>query len=147
MSYKTAYAGVSIDGSSTNENITFLSRSNFVDTFPKYVNLTDRVIRSKHQKLTSLGLNWYEKESLDTMPVTGSKETSYMLYEDGALNDELMCQLGSNYDDPIWDDLISQITTDELIGLVGDAGFKTNELKSIGKLKCINIALYKGGFK
>lgn len=134
-----AYAGVSIDGSTTNENITYLTRSNFIDTFPKYEKDLNRTIREKHQLLRSLGLNWYEKVPASTMPVTGSKSTSYKLFENGEYNDELMCQLGSNYDDPIWEDLISQLTRSELEGLVGDAGFKTNALESIGKLKCIDV--------
>lgn len=73
------------------------------------------------------------------MPVTGSKSTNYKLFENGEYNDELMCQLGSNYDDPIWEDLISQITRPELEKLVGDAGFKTEAIESIGKVKCVDV--------
>ena len=41
--------------------------------------------------------------------------------------------IGKDYDDPLWDDLISQLTLEEMTNLINHGGFKTISLDYIGK--------------
>ena len=41
--------------------------------------------------------------------------------------------VGKDYDDPLWDDLISQLTLEELENLINNGGFRTISLDYIGK--------------
>lgn len=128
-----AYSGVSIDGISSNESITYLTRQNFSGTFP-----TSTHARSKNAKVEALGLNWYQPNTVSTTPQTG-KSGNLKLIENGSYNEELVMALGSNFEDSRWTDIISQITIKELNDLVEIAGFHTSELNSIGKPKTIDL--------
>ncbi|MCH5162149.1 MAG: glycoside hydrolase family 3 C-terminal domain-containing protein [Clostridiales bacterium] len=128
-----AYSGVSIDGVTSGEGITYLTRADFAGTFPRSTKQ-----RAKSQKVAALGLAWYEQNKVASTPQTG-KSGGLKLVKDNAYNNELVMALGSNYDDPTWSDLISQLTLAELTNLVEQGGFQTVALDSIGKPRCIDL--------
>lgn len=138
---ESAYAGVAIDGSNTGANITYLSRSNFAETFPVYTSDT----RTKHAAITALGNKWYESDRENVqMPTQGSTDTAFSLTtqgDDGSTfyNEELMLTLGQDYNSEYWDVLLNQITIKELIELVSYGGFGTTAISSVGKPACIDL--------
>ena len=59
----------------------------------------------------------------DVMPVTGAK------------NGLTLADLaGKSYDDPDWDKLLDQLSIDDMIALINNGGWKTEEIASVGKV-------------
>lgn len=102
------------------EDITYLSRSNWLDTKPtlQLLELTQKM----HDEMT--GIKSYEPiETDEQMPTMGSTATSYKLSD----------MVGLDYDDPKWDALLDQITYVELCNLIGVGYHGTVYLESISK--------------
>lgn len=117
----------SIDGSDSEQNIKYMTRSDFAGTFPAYVaprNLPKYV----YDDVIVVNKN-YKTNSDDVMPVTGSTETSYTIKD----------MLGLSYNDPKWDALISQLSLSELMLLCACGGYQTVEVNSIGKPYCVDL--------
>lgn len=147
----TAYAGVPLDGSTVfADNQSYLSRSDFEATFPKTTSLSG-MNTSEVTKANNYVSSAYDQTE---MPVTGKvgEEPLYMVTkEDGSkasasdlsgdsgtklvYNEDLLTEIGHDYDSAKLNQMIDQITTDELATLVQDGGFKTVEIESIGKPK------------
>lgn len=118
---------LSIDGNdssnSYNQGVTYLTRSDFAGTFPT---------RTENRRMSAEMYNncFLVHEPFinpnDVMPVTGSKATNLTLQD----------VKGLKYEDPLWDDLISQLTIDELGTLCANGGFGTAAIPSIGKPHC-----------
>ena len=124
---------VSIDGSDTDEGITYLTRSNFVDTFP-----APREARSMSSKMPADG--WLSSDSdTDVMPTQGKKGDLKLYNDDGTLNEELVLRLGKDYDDPLWDDLLDQVSVSELYGVIQGGGFRTKAINSINKPEHLDL--------
>ena len=124
---------VSIDGRDTNEGITYMTRSNFEGTFP-----ASRAPRSRSDKTPGDG--WLPSEAdTDVMPTQG-KSGEHRLYKEGnTLNEELVLKLGKDYDDPLWDEVMDQVSVDELYGVVQGGGFRTKAVNSIGKPEHLDL--------
>ncbi|MCL2797896.1 MAG: InlB B-repeat-containing protein [Firmicutes bacterium] len=119
-----AVAGTS-GGGSTGTAIPLMSRANL--TLP-----AQAVSRAKNYTLP--GGN--EKPGWNTtvegkMPVTG-KTGSLRLISGGMLT-SLGTQLGADYNDPQWDDLLDQMTAAELWNLVREGNYNTATANSVGK--------------
>ena len=103
--------------------IQYMTRANFVGTFP--------VERGANKAAGNLAQNMHPntqgKEPADpnvtAAPVFGSTETSWTITD----------LYGVAYDDPMWDELVSQLTLEECMRFIVDAGFGTIALPSIGK--------------
>ena len=128
--------GVAIDGNSDGTaQITYLSRANFEGTFPaKQADdraMDDRIM-TYNVYSQELADEW-ETEHSDAQPVTfGDTSKSGVVYEDGKIN-ELGMQLGMDYDDPAWEDLLDRISRNEMTSLVLDGYTQTAAINSIGK--------------
>lgn len=128
--------GVAIDGNSDGTaQITYLSRANFEGTFPaKQADdraMDDRIMTYNvySQELADA----WETEHSDAQPVTfGDTSKSGVVYEDGKIN-ELGMQLGMDYDDPAWEDLLDRISRNEMTSLVLNGYTQTAAINSIGK--------------
>ena len=91
------------------QNVTWLSRSNWEGTYPSdeqiVLQLTDMLIadlqRIRYQGNTG--------ETVE-MPVTGA-DNGLKLYD----------MMGLSYDDPKWQQLLDQLTYDEMVALIGDS--------------------------
>ncbi|MDO4274589.1 MAG: glycoside hydrolase family 3 N-terminal domain-containing protein [Eubacteriales bacterium] len=102
---------------------TVLSRSDWEGTWPSAPSEQDRDMTKEFmQQLTyevkDEGTAWYTEE----MPKTGQKGER-QLYE----------YIGVDYDDESWEELLDQISIEEMITLVGVANFNTAALNSVGK--------------
>jgi len=76
-------------------------------------------------------------------PVPGSRPTvgktgSLRLMNSGKLT-PLGTQLGANFDDPLWDDLLDQMTAAELANLVRNGQYCTAAVASVGKPKLFDL--------
>lgn len=120
---------MSIDGndadSDYDQNITYLSRSDFEGTFPQRTE--QRNMSDKMWNNVFLVHDPINNED-DVMPKVGSKDTSWTL-------DDVK---GLDYDDPKWDELISQLTIEELQNLSANGGFGTISIQSINKGRCVD---------
>ena len=125
---KDAYAGVPIDGSTVHGNIEYLSRADFVDTFP---------IARQSDPDKSFGVNTYKYDGYDNyftdMPQFGTDNGLYLTDGYGekyAYNETLISAL-ADYSDPIWDEFLNQITRAEAKQLILKGGFGTSGVESI----------------
>ena len=142
-----AYGECAIDGSDLDGNDwTYLSRSNFKDTFP-YEKADARNAGS------FTGAKDYIYDDFDESKIPEykyeSKETNHLLYTlengskaslsqlnsgDGVVpNQELMFELGEDYDNPKWEELLSQLSKSDINTLVNRGGYCTMAIESIGK--------------
>ena len=63
----------------------------------------------------------------DVMPTTGAKNGI-----------ELMELRGKDYDDPMWEDLLDEVTVSEMVNLIAYGGFATVEMPSINKVATLD---------
>lgn len=100
---------------------TILSRSNWVLTYP-VPRTQDEIVMDAATK-TAL-------ESRDSGNPLNVPDEEYPTF--GKSGDLKYYDLfGKDYNDPLWDDLLDQLTTDEMIRLVTDGQFKTLDIASI----------------
>lgn len=129
-----AIDGVSLDGSDSEQNITYMTRADFADTFPK-ANTPTRAMTDNVKVLnlyTADDANGYINDADETI-TTGAKNG--MKIEDNGKVTELGLQLGSDFNDPQWDALLDELTIDEMENLYINAYGGLAELKSVGKQK------------
>jgi len=111
----------SIDGSENEGGpIAYMTRKDFVGTFPqeKGDNRAAGNLKDDMLEVTAP-----VEEAGAVAPEFGSKETSWTIQD----------LYGVDYDDPMWDELVSQLTLDRACLLIARAGFGTIEMKEIGK--------------
>ncbi len=123
---------VSCDGSNTDQNIKYLTRKNFEKSFPKGTT-TQRKIDFK------LSNDWNTYNDTDEKSKQGVSGNLKLFDEKGNANYDLINKLGSNYDDPKWEDLLNQMTKDDLVNLYLLGGYQTCEIESIGKPKLLDL--------
>ena len=103
----------------------YLSRNNWSGTWPTMLTEADRnvdqaFIDSLTYTTNDAGQPWEETE----MPTTG------------ASGDVKFYQLvGVDYDDPLWDSLLDQLTVDEMATMIGQGNYNTGAIMSIDKPK------------
>ena len=129
-----AVDGVSLDGSDSDQNITYLTRADFADTFPK----TNTPTRAMTDNVKALNLYTADDANgwindADEAITTGAKNG--LKIEDNGETTDLGFRLGSDFNDPRWDALLDQLTVDEMENLYINAYGGLAELKSVGKSK------------
>ncbi len=129
-----ADGGVSIDGTNTNANITYLTRSDFEGTFPQ--ESTQR--RAKDSKMNKNGWLSTEKNTgvMPNQGVSGDiKLVNDLGTKDAEYNMDAIDFFGDeeNYYAPEWDNLLNQISVSELFNVVAKGGYVTWEIPSIAK--------------
>lgn len=142
-----AYGNCAIDGSdASGAPVSYLTRFNFKDSFPK----TTEKARTGGTVGSSAGYV-YDGYNADRIPEfkQGSGDTEYLLYttESGGRaskaqltsgsgikpNKDLILELGEDYDNEKWEDLLNQMSADDLNLLVNRGGYCTMAIESIGK--------------
>lgn len=101
-----------------NEEITYLSRNDWTGTWPSEIlkiKLTDKLIAA----LQDVQYNAADYEAVQ-MPTMGAKNGL-----------KLVDMIGKDFDDPAWQDLLDQMTFDEMVSLIGDAFHWTMPVESI----------------
>lgn len=97
--------------------VTYLSRQDWEGTFPvPYVDL-----EASDAMIHDLQFN-YEEGTADADIVTGSKATSYTL---AMMKD-------TDYNDSRWEDLLNQLSIEDMAEIVGHAGYGTQSIPSVG---------------
>lgn len=131
---EAALDGVSVDGSDSGANITYLTRADFKGTFPT----TIAANREMTDNLKDLNLyteedaNAFIDESDDDI-VTGA-DNGLLLYDENGFT-ELGLELGGDYNSEKWDDVLDQMTLEEMKTLVLHGYTKTMEAASVGKIQ------------
>lgn len=143
-----AYAGVPTDGSNVGLEQNWLSRSDFKGTFPK----SAAKAPTNTSKINSAANYMNDAYDTTTMPTTGasnglllttltdgSKATErqlngYDLEKDNPLvyDDDLVKELAADYNSDTWEDLLDQMTAQEMKDLVEQGGFRRIAVESIG---------------
>ena len=135
-----AVDGYSLDGSTSEGEIPFISRTNFPDpfTYKKPAARTMNEELAKNAYLTEEYVNDWDNAKVDVFnnpthqeKVTWGKDNGLRVYEDGLIN-ELGLKLGADYDDPLWDDVLDQVAFKEAYDLIGNS-YGTKAISSIGK--------------
>ena len=150
-----AYMQLSIDGNgfigNNGAGIKYLSRADFEETFA--LNKISGAITGKKDIATaaakSSAKNYY---SFFTFPTTGVESNLRLVTrEDGSyatlaelqgksntvlkLNEELICELGSDFESDKWDKLLDQMSFDEMCNIIYYGGYGTYAGESIGKIQ------------
>ena len=131
---EAAIDGVSVDGSDSNADITYLTRADFKGTFP-YALAPNRVMTDNVKEL-----NLYLDEDANTFIdendeniVTGVANDLMLYDEDGFT--PLGLELGGDYNHEKWDEVLNQLTLEEMKTLVLHGYTKTMEALSVGKIQ------------
>lgn len=131
----TAYAGVPIDGSTVGASTNYLSRADLSGTFPRE-KAQAPTNRTEVLRGATYEYDGYDTETMPTQGADNGDDALMLTYTDGngdlQYDYDLFATL-SDYDAPEWTTLLNQITVSELITLVQQGGFRTEEIASIGK--------------
>lgn len=138
-----AYGGYGIDNKGNNTSLTYMSRKDFVSTFPV----------SKARVNLSSVLSSYVSKAYDdetTAPTLGKDSNLKLIRgENGEklsksqldspkaeykYDEELVKKLGSDYNASEWDALLNQMSKDEMLKLVVLGGYHTEAIESVGKI-------------
>lgn len=107
--------------------ITYLSRA---DGFANYAEATAAPSDFEiHTEVTANGTydpTQYNNAD-DEMPVTGANNGL-----------EVYDLRGADYDDPQWEELLDQVTVDEMVNVIANAGFQTVKMDSVNKFSTID---------
>ncbi|MCH5162251.1 MAG: glycoside hydrolase family 3 C-terminal domain-containing protein [Clostridiales bacterium] len=132
---------VPIDGSEASTPVQYITRAAFPDPYT-FKKPADRAITEaeKIYNLYSAALanEWNNAETdlwgneLDIPEVFWGTVGKYKIYENGKVT-ELGMELGKDYDSPIWDGVLAQVSISEALGLAENGGFGNRAVSSIGK--------------
>ncbi|MBO4990017.1 MAG: glycoside hydrolase family 3 protein [Clostridia bacterium] len=112
-----------IDVRAYDSSFQYLSRNNWTGTWPtadKKLNATDRIFED-------MGELYPVVDEKATMPTTG-KGAVYGLVD----------MKGLDYDSPYWDDLLDQLSVEDMKTLIGNGGYGTPGIASIAKNKVLD---------
>lgn len=129
----------SVDAADSEFSFSYMTRRDFATSFPAFVptKQASETFYEKSTKPLSPRVN-----SDDVAPAVDSTETSYTLadfiYEDGVDSDGKPIYKLVDYDDKKWDDLVSQLSVDQMEYLCTQGGFGSKEIASIGKPLCVD---------
>lgn len=134
MTGKNAVDGVGIDGTDSGQDINYMTRSNFDATFPK------EAVKSRILPKRAATFNLYTQEQADAFGKTRGDNTPLifgdqkgLLIEKNGMVTKLGYELGADYEDPKWEEVLNQLTEKETEALFLHGYVKTEKLESIGK--------------
>lgn len=137
----SAADGVSIDGSNSGANITWLTRADFAGTFPAKCD-PDRQIADNVAALNLYGEQDVEADAADYQGLIGQgayfdgrgsgNRAAHQLTDDGELT-EFARALGENYNDEGWDALLDDLSVDQMTKLVLHGYISTSSIDDVGK--------------
>lgn len=107
--------------------VTYLSRA---DGFANYAEATAAPTDYElHEEVTANGT--YDPTAYnnaeDVMPTTGANNGL-----------ELYDLRGADYDDPRWEELLDELTVDEMVNLIAFGGHQNGEIRSVGKIRILD---------
>ncbi len=152
-----AIDGVSLDGSDSGQDIGFISRVDFPDPY-EIAGVADRAmadnVREFNQYTKDQASEWDNAETdifgnpvnnasvawgqsagrIEYDGIVYNNSGNALIYENGKPT-ELGLLLGSDYNHPLWDVVLSQITLSEAVELIHAGNFGNAALPSVGKPK------------
>lgn len=112
-------------------DVTYLSRANGFANYAEATAKPENYTMSEEDKNTFYNNSNYDPKEYnndsDEMPTTGAKNGM-----------ELVELRGADYEDEKWNDLLDQLTVEEMDSLIALGGYQTNLIKSIGKVQTID---------
>lgn len=131
--------GFSIDGHDSDQNITYLSRSDFKTTFPTEDSsedreMSDELLQSNLDQYSSKWCTEFDSihdDDYDDVPLFGEDSGLKVVENDNVT--ELGLALGKNYDDEQWDAVLNQVTLKEAQALALHGYTHMEAVDSIGK--------------
>lgn len=109
------------DDVSYGNDVTYVSRADWKGTIPTERTSNKEASEELIAEIENQGLTEEQQ----------NEETEDIATEDHGLTLEDV--KGLDYDDPLWEDLIEQISVNDMVTLIGNGGYTTAELKSVGK--------------
>jgi beta-glucosidase len=107
---------------------TYLSRSDWAATWPTFYGEQQSdgsyALEASEELLHDSQDNLFAEDADAVMPTTGEN-----------VGLQLITLKGVDYDDPSWDELLDQLTVDEMMEMARLGGWQTMEIESIGKPK------------
>ncbi len=148
--------GISLDGSNTGANIKYLTRNDFEGTFPTVAANTDRTMSTKtramNQKVKDHNLYdvsdvvaWETAQVAANgdqpieMPAMEKKNGLTLFDESGKVANELGKELGANYDDERWEDVLDQLSFTEMSNLALHGYIHEEKVDSVGKAETASL--------
>lgn len=112
-----------------NGNVTYLSRAEHFANYEKATAKPESLTMPNELKQSFVNTSNYKmvKDENAQMPVTGA--------DNGLQLKELR---GKEYDDPMWDSLLDQLTVEEMNDMVAHGGFQTAQAASVGKIATVD---------
>ena len=107
-----------IEGSE--QEITYVSRSDWEGTFPKQKYMV-KLTQPMHDEMTGIK-KYVSPETDEKMPTMGA---------DNGMTLSMM--IGKDFDDPLWEDLLDQVTYEEMANLIGLGYHSTAAVDSVSK--------------
>ncbi|MDD2588517.1 MAG: glycoside hydrolase family 3 C-terminal domain-containing protein [Atopobiaceae bacterium] len=108
-------------------DVTYLSRADHFANKDAALAAPTNYSMTDEQKASFTNTSTYDASADDdpnaTMPTTGANN--------GVTLSDLR---GKDYDDSLWDTLLDQLTTDDMNNLIGNAGYNTASVASVGKV-------------
>lgn len=138
----SAWDGLSIDGSNTDGNITWLTRSNFKGTFKgakDEARTMTQEMKDNHMYTKADASEWLAAQGSVEKPDTGVKNglSMYVKNDKGeyVISDNVI-ELGDpdNYESVKWDDLLDQLTLKEMVDFTLHGYTKEIAISSIDKI-------------
>ena len=134
--------------------VTYLTRKDWTGTFPQHDGEVSNEISTWGNEINGIDENgnpvsftYYKTISDELLSLLESRESGNnedpASYADtivyGAQNDiSLIDMRGREFDDPLWDKLLDQLTVEDYYTLVASSGYGTPELESVGKPYCMD---------
>jgi len=105
-----------------------MSRSDFEGTFPTAPTAED--LKANSAVLEAFAPYFVDDhiDSTQSKPVTGEKNGV-----------SLINMRGLDFDDPLWDTLLNQLTTEEILAVTISAAYNTGEIESVGKPATVDL--------
>ena len=119
-------AAHSVDGADDDTGIVYMTRSNFVSTFP--VAKPENREMGKKLKDDTFTVATPVVNDDDVAPTFNSTDTEWTITD----------LFGVEYEDPMWDELVSQLSMETCAQLICKGGFGTIKIESIGKPETID---------
>ncbi|MCD7753020.1 MAG: glycoside hydrolase family 3 C-terminal domain-containing protein [Clostridiales bacterium] len=113
------------DDVSFGECTTYLTRADWEGTFP-----TERAAFSREASESTLAV------INDTSIPTDDSAEAIVVADHGLT---LADVAGLDYDDPLWDELLEQVSVDEMVNLVSNGGWATQSVASVGKSAYVEV--------
>lgn len=135
---ETSSDGVAIDGSDSEQNITYLTRSNFKGTFneePVKNRAMSKSLKDNNLYTTKMANDFINEEDEE---IITNESNNLKVYENEEIT-ELGLKLGKNFNDPEWDKTLNQLRLDELTKSSLHGYVHNEAIASIGKPKTTEV--------